>query len=222
MERKQPLADGEIYHVFNKSIAGFTIFNVDREYERFKQMLLFFSVDQKHSKFSHFQSSKFVDKSGFYKAFRETFVDYEVRVEIIAYCIMPTHFHLMLKQVKGDGISRFVGNLQNSYTRYFNETRRRKGPLWVGRFKNVLVETDEQLLHLTRYLHLNPVKANLCRNASTWDYSSFQEYIGKDSEANLCTYASYLDEAGEGYKDFVDEYSNEQKAALIINKLTLD
>ena len=61
-------------------------------------------------------------------------------VEIIAYCIMPTHFHLVVKQLKEDGISFFIQQILNSYSRYFNIKTKRKGPLWEGRFQNVIIE----------------------------------------------------------------------------------
>ena len=67
--------------------------------------------------------------------------------------------------------------LLNSYTRYFNEKIKRKGPLWEGRFKKVLVNSDEQLLHLTRYVHLNPVSAGIVEKPEDWPCSSYREYI---------------------------------------------
>ncbi len=74
---------------------------------------------------------------------------------------MPTHIHLILKQLKEDGISAYMSKILNSYTCYFNRRTKRKGPLWESRFKRVEVTSDEQLLHLTRYIHLNPVTAHI-------------------------------------------------------------
>lgn len=82
-------------------------------------------------------------------------------VDVIAYCIMPTHLHFVLCQLKDNGISIYMKNLLDSYTRYFNTRYKRKGPLWEGRFKSILVQTEEQLLHLTRYIHLNPISGAL-------------------------------------------------------------
>lgn len=85
---------------------------------------------------------------------KEYFSDKEKLVEIVAYCFMPTHVHLILKQLKENGISIVMNHVLNSYTRYFNTKHKRKGPLWEARFKSVLVESDEYLIHLTRYIHL--------------------------------------------------------------------
>jgi putative transposase len=98
----------------------------------------------------------------------------EQLVEVVAYCIMQTHFHLILKQVTEDGIAKFMGRILNGYSRYFNSLHSRVGPLWTGRFKNVLIRNDEHLLHLTRYIHLNPVSAGLVTKPEDWDYSSYK------------------------------------------------
>ncbi|MFT5208236.1 MAG: putative transposase [Candidatus Omnitrophota bacterium] len=222
MQRSVPLVDGEIYHVFNKSIANYVIFNEAREYERFKQMLLFFNFNQNHLKFAHFQSSKIAEQTGFYKPVIEKMKDCAQHTEIVAYCIMPTHYHLILKQVGEAGISTYLGNLQNSYARFFNNSHGRKGPLWVGKFKNVLVKTDEQLVHLSRYVHLNPVKANLCKKAAEWGSSSYAEYTKNGLTENLCTYSNYIDLNSSDYEKFVDEYGADQKATSLINTLMLD
>lgn len=82
-------------------------------------------------------------------------------LEIISYCLMPNHFHLLVKQVIDHGIVKCLNNFSNSYTRYFNIRHDRVGPLFQGRFKAVRIETDEQLLQVSRYIHLNPVASSL-------------------------------------------------------------
>ena len=115
-------------------------------------MLKYYKVENPPFKFSLYSEIK--DKETFYQ--KHTFSE-DYLVEIIAYCFMPTHIHLILRQLKKDGISIFMGKILNSYTRYFNLKNKRKGPLWESKFKNVEVVTDEQLLHLTRYIHLNNI-----------------------------------------------------------------
>ena len=133
-------------------------------------------------------------------------------VEIMAYCLMPTHIHLVLKQSKGAGISRFMSKVLNSYTRYFNNKNKRRGPLWEGRFKSVMVETDEQLLHLTRYLHLNPTTSRLIRSPEDWKYSSYREFTEEVKEDSLCMNSEYLNMSSGDYREFVmsrKEYQHE-------------
>jgi putative transposase len=100
-------------------------------------------------------------------------------VDIIAYSLMPNHFHLLLKQNKEKGVATYVANFVNAYTKYFNTKHERSGPLFQGVFKAVYVETDEQLVHLTRYIHLNPVASSLIaqEHLPTYQWSSYPAYL---------------------------------------------
>ncbi len=144
-------------------------------------------------------------------------------VEIAAYCIMPTHIHLILKQLKNNGISTYMGNVLNSYTRYFNNKTKRGGPLWESRFKNVEVESDEQLLHLTRYIHLNPSTANLAEYPEDWDFSSYREFMGGiEEKAKLCNYDELLNIKPYEYKKFVSSRINCQRDLARIKDLCME
>lgn len=104
--------------------------------------------------------------------------DTEFGVSILAYCLMPNHFHLLVRQNSDLGIQKFMANIQNSYTKYFNAKYKRVGPLLQGTFKAVWIEDDEQLLHVSRYIHLNPVVSFLVSDAQLFNYpwSSLPEY----------------------------------------------
>lgn len=112
------------------------------------------------------------------KAFKLSFK--EPLVKIIAYCLMPSHFHLILQQVLSNGIRTFIRRLTNSYSHYFNTKSERRGPLFEGRFKAKRIESDEQLIHLSRYIHLNPVTDYLVENPEDYAFSSYGEYLGKE------------------------------------------
>ncbi len=135
---------------------------------------------------------------------------------------MPTHIHLILKQLKQNGISKMLGDTLNSYSRYFNTRHQRKGPLWESRFHNVLIKTDEQLLHLTRYLHLNPVSASLCDNPKDWPYSSYHEYLRLKREFPICQFDELLDIQPEKYQQFVQERAGYQRVLSKIKELLLE
>ena len=199
--RKDSLVIGEIYHIFNKSIAGFAIFNNESEFSRMRDVVRYYQIKKpaiKFSRYIRFRTDQ--DKNNDDIAS----IGKEKLVEIIAYCIMPTHLHLALKQLTKDGISIFMSTILNSYTRYFNTKHKRKGPLWESRFKSVLVETDEQLLHLTRYIHLNPVTAFLVDKPEEWKASSYNEYLLKVSGSDrTCNYDGILDIEPSSYRKFV-------------------
>ena len=94
---------------------------------------------------------------------------------------MGNHFHFLIKQASDNGISKFMANFTNSYTKYFNTKHQRVGPLFQGVFKAVHVDSDEQLIHLSRYIHLNPVMGFVIKAEELKDYKwfSYPNYIGK-------------------------------------------
>ena len=221
MYRKNKLVTGEIYHVFSKSIAGFKIFNNRYNSLRMIETIRYYQRENLAEKFSRFSEYKKTKKKQDY--FYDFLQNKEKKVEIIAYCLMPTHLHLVLKQLKEDGISTFMKTTLNSYTRYFNAKLKRKGPLWEGRFKNVLVKTDEQLIHLTRYIHLNPVTAYLIDKPQNWEFSSYREYLEEvNREDAICEYKEWLDIRPDSYKEFVDNQIDYQRSLAVIKNLVLE
>jgi len=223
MKRKHPLETGDFHHIVNRSIAKYEIFNSESDYERILLMLPFFSFENNRlPKFSEFISSASVKNKGFEKAFSEKINEEDKLVQIIAYCIMPTHFHLVLKQLKDNGISNFVGIISNSYSHYFNNKNNRKGRLWQDKFKNVPVNSDEQLLHLTRYVHLNPVTAGLVENPKNWKYSSYHEYIQDDNGHFICEFKDLIDLAPKEYEEFVMARKEYQRELAKIKNIILE
>jgi len=206
--RKDPLIENEIYHIYTRSISNFIIFRSDKNYKRIIESMYYYLSGKPANKFSKY--IQLIDSSK-EKAIREIESSKKI-VQLISYCIMPTHIHLILKQLVPGGISKYMNLLLKSYGKYFNIKYRRHGPLYEGRFKNVRVETHEQLLHLTRYVHLNPVSISLVKNPQHWDYSSYKEYIGLiPSEEQICKFSEYIDIKQDEYKQFVCERIDYQK-----------
>lgn len=101
-------------------------------------------------------------------------------ITVIAFCLMPNHFHLLL-QLEEDVLSRVMQRLSMSFSLAMNLRRRRSGPLFTGRFRSIAVRSDEQLAHVTAYIHLNPVAAGLAISPEGWPYSSYKAYLGRRS-----------------------------------------
>lgn len=221
MKRKNQLTDGRIYHIFSRSIAEFKIFNSDNDFRRMLHLLAFFQVKEPPTSFSVYIRLEKVQREGFEKCFALIAKDQEKCVQIIAYCLMPTHIHLILKQLTPSGISIFMSNVLNSYTRYFNTKHHRKGPLWESKFQNVLVDTDEQLLHLTRYIHLNPTSASLVKKPQDWKFSSYKEYLN-DTNYPICQFEDLLEIQPKEYKKFVQDRIAYQRELAIIKKQLID
>ncbi len=211
---------GKVYHVTTKSIAGYVIFNNEGEYLRMKQLIQYYQVENPSTRFSYFVAWQ-KDKNELVN--KKDHQGKEKLVQIIAYCLMPTHIHLVLQQLRESGISIYMNRVLNSYTRYFNTKHRRKGPLWTGRFKRVLVETDEQLIHLTRYIHLNPVTAYLVDRPELWQFSSYHEYLmERPMKDKICEFKHILEINPSDYKKFVDDQISYQRELATIKDLIIE
>ncbi|WP_038055865.1 transposase [Thermodesulfobacterium hydrogeniphilum] len=209
------MEEGKIYHVYTKSIAGFKIFLNDADYRRILKLLRFYQFNPK-IKFSYYERLKNKIKNYYNQSKSKNPL-----VNIIAYCIMPTHIHLVLEELSEMGISEYMRKVLDSYTRYFNKKIKRKGPLWEGRIKKVPVLSDEQLLHLTRYVHLNPTSAGLVEKPEDWKYSSYREYIGLEDK-RICIINKFFDFSKKEYKKFVEDRIDYQRSLEIIKHLILE
>jgi putative transposase len=99
------------------------------------------------------------------------------KIVILAYCLMPNHYHFLVKCDR-ENLSKAMKLVSLAYTKGINKRFNRVGALFQGKFKAALVDSDEYLVHLVRYIHLNPVKAGLVQNAQEWEFSSYCEYAG--------------------------------------------
>lgn len=214
--RKIPLVENEYYHVFNRSIAGYNIFNYQHDYLRFLDVLKYYQIADRPICYAKFIQYSIPAK----KDISENVDNGNKLVDIISYCLMPTHFHLLLKQNNKNGITKFLQQIENSYTRYFNVKHKRKGPLWESRFRSVHIESDEQLLHLTRYIHLNPTSAELVKKPEDWVYSSYHEYLG--NKKGICEYSNVINLNPRQYRKFVNDRKNYQRQLSIIKSQLID
>lgn len=214
--RKDPLVNDHYYHIFSRSIAKFVIFNDSGDYLRFIELITLYRYKDFNYRYSAFK--EMTDEN------QQTVISSlggEYHVEIISFCLMPTHFHLLLKQNLDNGITNFMSRILNSYTRYFNAKHHRKGPLWEGHFKNVNVSTDEQMIHLTRYIHLNPHSAGIIDSPFDWPYSSLNEYI-KDCSNRICEFSKIITLSKVAYKKFIFDHKDCQRKISIIKNIVLD
>ncbi|MBD3245988.1 MAG: hypothetical protein GF333_03160 [Candidatus Omnitrophica bacterium] len=218
---KLRIEDGGVYHIFNRSIANFVIFHTESDYRRIICAFSFFQWRDLPCSFNRLlkriETGQLTEKDILKKQIRLP------RTQIIAYCLMPTHLHMILTQITADGIAQYMKNVQNSYTRYFNTKYHRKGPLWESRYKKVRVTTDNQLLHLTRYLHLNPVTAHLVDDPEQWPYSSYHEYLNRiPADERICGYEDVLEVKPRSYQKFVRERIHDQRDIAALKKFHLE
>lgn len=171
-------AENCYYHVFNRGVEKRTIFLDEQDYRIFLYYLSIYTspLDKVLLKYPTLP-------------LRLRGKNLHENVNIISYCLMPNHFHLLLQELIMGGISKLLQQLEVAYAFYFNQKYKRVGALFQGRFRAVLVETDELLIHISRYIHLNPLVANIVADLKNYPWSSYPEYITEYPETICATEA---------------------------------
>jgi putative transposase len=213
----------EIYHVLNRSMDKRKIFLDKQDYFRFIHDLFEFN-DQKpvESSFYHFQKAQYNDLEGRY--IREP---RKLLVDIYAFCIMPNHYHLLLSPKIDNGISWFMQKLGAGYVKYFNKKYKRKGTIFEGRYKSILIDKQNHFYNLPYYIHLNPLDIEFpeWRDRKLKDYnkaieflsnyrwSSHLDYSGKNNFPSVTNREFLLDVFGgeEKYKDSINKWLKEME-----------
>lgn len=156
MSRSVSFATDEYYHIYNRGVEKRTIYLDEADHRRFTCLL--YLANSTHS--IHLQKLRPPQPFGRGRTLTKVFeIDRgETLVDIQAYCLMPNHFHLLLRAKDDVGVSKFMQKLCTGYTMYFNKRYKRAGTLFEGKFKSTHADSDEYLKYLYAYIHLNPVK----------------------------------------------------------------
>ncbi len=147
-------ADKIYYHVYNRGAARMTIYETDDDYRKFE-----FFIERLLSPTPH--------KNHFGREYKNFFG----KLEIHAYCLMPNHYHFLIKQNCQGAIKDFMKSLTTSYSMDFNKRHDRIGPLFESRYKAIPIEESGYLSHVSRYIHLNPM------GFRSWEFSSYNDYL---------------------------------------------
>jgi putative transposase len=151
MYRKIPFAKGERYHIYSRGVEKRKIFLNTKDYNRF--LALLYIMNQEASfRMDNFLREKEKGLKDIFKEKRE-----KILVSILAYCLMPNHFHLILYEHTEGGISKFMGKLLTAYSMYFNTKYERSGPLFTHPFRSEYINNESQHMYIFSYLHLNPL-----------------------------------------------------------------
>lgn len=211
--RSTPLVNDYFYHIFNRGSEKRNIFMQPRDYKRFLQTVRYYQFSGPKPKFSQFTKTKLNSL--------KTLVEAKL-IDIFCYCLMPNHFHFLLRQRQENGIAIFMSQISNSYTKYFNTKYERIGALLQGVFKSVPIETDEQLIHVSRYIHLNPVVSGLVKKLEHYLWSSYGEYI--TGREGLCSTKEILNlfSSREQYRQFVEDQIDYATSLEIIKHQLID
>jgi putative transposase len=214
--RNLEFSEGEYYHVYNRGTEKRTIFLDEKDHRRFLQCLHYLNNKHFVPQRADFASPDFL--------FRQpTGNERSPLVELLSWCLMPNHFHLLLTPLSEGGVSRFMLRVLTSYSKYFNVKYDRSGRLFEGTFKAKHVDKDEYLNHVSRYIHLNPLKLKIpnWQNGGAADirtavrfleeeykWSSFRDYIGQGVFPELVMSDRLIVDVGgrEEYREFVYEW----------------
>lgn len=154
-----------------------------------------------------FKSQK--DREKFLEYLESAVVRYGAVIHV--WCLMDNHYHLLIETPEGN-LSQIMRHLNGAYTTYFNVKRKRAGHLFQGRYKAILVETDQYAAELSRYIHLNPVKAGIVDKPEGYVWSSYRNYIGQakttawlEAQYILSSFGSKITAAETKYRQFVEE-----------------
>lgn len=212
--------EGGYYHIYNRGVEKRKIFRDKQDYIVFLRFLKEYLLPPKHQSLIKLQ--KITPR-------RKPINCYD-DIQLLAFCLMPNHFHLFIKQKSPEGLKPFTRALLSSYVKYFNTKYNRIGHLFQGRYKAILIENDAYLLHITRYIHCNP--RNLIAKDSPlqkYSYSSYINYLGerKYDWLNTNLILSLFKEKQKGsnsYQKFVEDYNQEKDLAdiedLILEEIT--
>ena len=180
MIRKVAFCPGEYYHIVNRGVSQSNIFVNETDWIRFLFLILYFQAPVTIYNISDFVAR--FTKHRMFSSSRESAITVqdivkERRVELLCFALMPSHFHLLVREKDEHGISRYLQRMQNAYSKYFNTKYHRTGHIFQGPFRAVHIEDNEQLLYTSAYIHSNPRELSGWRkNFESYPWSSLGDY----------------------------------------------
>ncbi|MDP2363079.1 MAG: transposase [Ignavibacteria bacterium] len=216
-------AEDTYYHIYNRGVEKRNLFLDENDYLLFLHLLkIYLSSPQK-------TDSPLVTRRDLVRPRPARSLSEEVRLS--AYCLMPNHFHLLLLQKTKDGMTKLMRKISTTYAMYFNEKYDRVGTLFESPYKAIGIDSEHYLLHLSRYIHLNPTELTKLtrRDLVSYPYSSYAYYLGKKHAGwlNPSPVLSYFHSGGKSilkgvpsYQEFVESYQSDP--AEVLGSLTLE
>jgi len=188
--RVKQWAPEQVYHLYNRGNNKQRIFLDNEDYVVFLNLLK-----------RHLSKKQTVDKLG--RPYRNWYGD----IELLAFCLMPNHYHLLVYQHTDTSITKFISSITTSYVGYFNKKHGREGRLFQDTFKASPIDEDDYWQHISRYIHLNP------KNWQHWEWSSLPYFLGKKQADWVKPDRILADFENQEYMQFVSDYEG-QKALL--------
>ena len=225
------MTSGRIYHIYNRGVDGRVTFSEAGDYDKFLDILRGYLGEFK------------IEEGGKYKSERPYLSRHRQKmnlfgqVKLVGYCLMPNHYHLILQPEGEETIAKLMRRAGTTYTMYFNKKYKRIGTLWETGYRCEEVWGDERILHLTRWVHLNPVSREVRRfglvetvtgfRPEEFMYSSYQYYLTPDKtegwvhpEVGLALFASWNDRRWANYQKFVEDRG--LRSEVVLGRMAID
>lgn len=217
--RKTQFAPGEYYHLCGRGVGKQKLFLDTRDYARFLFLILYFQ-----SPTSIYNLSRLV--TGFIKHGKfavsknnEEKIVAQREVALISFCLMPNHFHLIIREAHSGGSSRYMQKILMAYAKYFNAKYKKSGHVFQGPFRAIHIEDNEQLLYTSAYVHRNPRELSGWKNKEhTYPWSSFRDYLDENRWGDLLNVEDILSQYKDHaeYQESVDESGAKEKVGEIM------
>ncbi len=236
--RRPPLVNGEIYHIVIRAVEGSKLFRDRKDYLRMIHNLFVFNDESPAA--SSYRNT--INKSRtVLDSFPEEKKPRKLLVEILAFCLMPNHVHLLVRQLQDNGVSNFMRKIGAGYGGYYNKKYKRSGHLFQGRYKIVHIKSDKQLITVFVYIHTNPV-AIICPHwkeegikikdlnkviqflEKAYRWSSYPDYL-RDKNFPSLTSREFLIQVMGDIKEcrrFVNDWLQQKKELADLDKVAIE
>jgi putative transposase len=218
--RKENFYPGNLYHIYNRGIEKRTIFQSPTDYKRF---LLYLELlnDEKIGLTLIYRNARLINKNT--RAIIESLKSKPI-IDILCYCLMPNHFHLILSPKTEQGISNFMHKLGTAFGRFFNEKYNRTGRLFEGPFKAKLIDNKSYFFYLTLYLHvINPEELQP-NSYAQYPWSSYSSYASGNQSDHILNFplVKKLIQVGKPYRKMIEGEIKKEQFLKQIKHLTLE
>lgn len=228
MIRKEKFIPGEYYHIYNRALFNFPVFKDSKNCDRLMQAFLLANSTQSSQAFQFLRNNERATIEDALKIAKNG----EKLVDVICYAIMPDHYHLLLKEKIEGGITSFVHRCNISVAKYINIKIERRGPLFESLFKSKHIANNNYLLHLSLYIHLNPLdfldgkywREHKMKNwghvrdkLAGYSYSSLRSFLNKKYEDKIISGTDIIINQFKNmkeYEEFLRDWSEESYGSL--------
>jgi len=239
MPTKRPqLANGEIYHIVIRTMEGLKLFRNEKDYLRMIHDLFVFN--NRVSTSSSYRNT--INKSGLDPDLlpRKNQIRRRLLVEILAFCLMPNHVHLLVRQLQDNGISKFMQKIGAGYGGYYNKKYKRNGHLFQGKYRIVHIKNDKQLITIFVYIHTNPTAIlvpywkergikgrdlkKIIKFLENYRWSSYSNYLGNKIFPSVTSREFLTETVGgiKGARRFVNDWLQFKKEIADLDKIALE